>query len=436
MSFRDSISLLRSKLLPIVATLVATALIALYWQQIAAWFSGEPMPTRSTQAGANAPSHDEADPLEEAGDVEYYTCSMHPSVKQHSEGTCPICSMDLIPVTSEEIATGTIFVDDIRRQRIGVRTAPAVRRQLMSEIRAVGRVSYDETRLHDVNLRMGGWVEKLEVDETGQQVHRGQTMFTLYSPELYAAQLEYLTAVRRQVEGSSGTFANLRRAARQRLHLLGMADAQIEELEQRNEAREHVPILAPSSGFAVEKNVTAGARVEAGALVYRIADLSSVWIEAEVYESDLPHVQVGQTAVVQLPYLEKTLEGRIDYIYPTLEGQTRTGRARVVLENPGLELKPDMYASVQIQVDLGERLVVPDSAVIYTGPRRLVFVDHGEGRLTPQRVELGVHAEGFYEITDGLEAGQVVVTSANFLIAAESRIRSAAKYWGASDGSR
>lgn len=370
------------------------------------------------------------------GAIAYYTCSMHPSVKQQTEGTCPICSMDLIPVTREEVDTGTIFVDEIRRQRIGVRTAPAVLRRLTRKIRAVGQVRYDETRLHDVNLRMGGWVQNLEVDETGQEVRRGQTLFTLYSPELYAAQLEYLTAVRRQGEGSSNTFANLLRAARQRLHLLGMAESQIKELERRDEAREQVPILAPSSGFAVEKRVVAGARVEAGALVYRIADLSAVWVDAEVYESDLPHVSVGQTASIELPYVDKTLEGRIDYIYPTLEGQTRTGRMRLVLDNQDFELKPDMYANVEIKVDLGERLVVPDSAVIYTGPRRLVFVDHGEGRLKPQLVELGVHADGFYEVTAGIQAGNVVVTSANFLIAAESRIRSAAEYWGGADESQ
>lgn len=374
----------------------------------------------------------------EGGDeVAYYTCSMHPSVKQQSEGTCPICAMNLTPVTKEEVETGTIFVDEIRRQRIGVRTAPAERRNLTLQIRAVGQVRYDETRLSDVNLRMSGWVQRLRVNETGQRVRRGQTLFTLYSPELYAAQLEYLTAVRRQAEGASETFTNLTRAARQRLRLLGMTSAQIGELEQRSEAWENVPILAPSSGFVLEKNVVEGARIEAGALVYRIADLTRVWIDAEIYESDLPHVRVGQEALVELPHVQnQRYQGRVDYIYPTLEGQTRTGRVRVVLDNRDLALKPDMYANVGIEVELGERLVVPDSSVIYTGPRRLVFVDLGEGRLRPKVIELGVHADGFYEVTEGLDAGVVVVTSGNFLIAAESRIRSAAEYWETSDDSQ
>jgi Cu(I)/Ag(I) efflux system membrane fusion protein len=163
--------------------------------------------------------------------------------------------------------------------------------------------------------------------------------------------------------------------------------------------------------------------------------LSRVWIDADVYESDLPQMKIGHPARIELPYVPgQTFEGRVDYIYPTLAGATRTGRVRVVLKNPELALKPDMYASVELEVDLGERLAIEDSAVIYTGPRRLVFVDLGEGRLRPTEIEVGVHADGYVEVTRGLEPGDVVVTSGNFLIAAESRIRSATKYWGGTHG--
>lgn len=429
----------RSRRGPIIVAFIALVAMAIFWKPIAAWFSGQPMTTRAPRPATTA----QAGPVESNShvhsvdeDIAYYTCSMHPSVKQQSGGICPICSMDLIPVSREEVDSGVIIVNETRRRQIGVRTTRVARRELALEIRAVGQVVYDETRLYDVSLRMSGWADVLEVNETGQPVHRGQRLFTLYSPELYAAQLEYLTAVRRHDNGVSSTFANLLRASRQRLHLLGMADRQIRDLERRNEAQEYVPILAPSSGYVIEKNVVAGARVEAGARVYRIADLSTVWIEAEIYESDLTHIRVGQRAVVELPHAERNYEGHVDYIYPTVAGQTRTGRVRVVLENRDLALKPDMYASVQLLVELGERLVVPDSAVIYTGPRRLVFVDHGDGRLEPQVVELGVHSGGFYEVTDGLEVGDVVVTSGNFLIAAESRIRSAAVYWGGASDSQ
>jgi Cu(I)/Ag(I) efflux system membrane fusion protein len=365
------------------------------------------------------------------GDVAYYTCPMHPSVREASPGKCPICGMGLTPVRQEDLDSGTVVVDEVRRQQIGVTTAPAERRSLSRHIRAVGQVRVDETRLTDVNLRMSGWVHKLYVDETGQHVKRTQTLFTLYSPELYAAEREHLTAVKRKREEGSEALSELARASEQRLRLLGMSASQIRELERRGEAWEYVPVLSPATGYVIDKDIVEGGRIEAGSRVYRIADLSRVWIDADVYESDLPQVKVGQPVRVELPYVPgQTYEGRVDYIYPTLAEATRTGRVRVVLENPDLALKPDMYANVALEADLGERLAIADSAVIYTGPRRLVFVDLGEGRLRPQEVEVGVHADGYVEVTRGLQPGDVVVTSGNFLIAAESRIRSATRYWG------
>jgi len=371
----------------------------------------------------------------EAG-VAYYTCPMHPSVQQASPGNCPICGMDLTPVKQEDLDSGTIVVDEVRRQQIGVRTAAVERRKVSRQIRAVGRVKVDETRLSDLSLRMSGWVHRLHVNETGQRVRKGQVLFTLYSPELYAAEREYLTALKRNREAPSDTSTELTRASEQRLRLLGMSRGQIRELARRGEAWENVPVVAPSSGYIMEKNVVEGARIEAGTRVYRIADLSRLWVDAEVYESDLAHVKEGQAASVRLTYVPgRSFEGKVDYVYPTLDRVTRTGRVRVALDNPGLTLRPDMYADVELAVDLGERLVIPDSAVIFTGPRRLVFVDLGEGRLRPQEVEVGVRAAGYVEVTQGLEPGDLVVSSGNFLIAAESRIRSATGYWGGGHGS-
>ncbi len=381
-------------------------------------------------AEAHADEHGTGD------EISHYTCAMHPSVRQKGPGNCPICGMELTPVRKREVESGTIFLSEIRRQRIGVRTDTVKKRLMTLQIRAVGEVRYDESGLHDVNLRMSGWVQKLSVDETGQRVKAGQTLFTLYSPELYAAQLEHLAGVRRKSEGGP-LLSELAQASHTRLRLLGMSAAQIAALEKRGEAQENVPIASPASGYVIDKQVVEGARVEAGMRVYRIADLSQVWVDAEIYESDLPHVRVAQSASVELPYVQgKRFAGKVDYIYPMLEGQTRTGRARIVLDNAELELKPDMYANVSIDVELGERLAVPDSAVVYTGPRRLVFLDLGDGKLQPRLVELGVHADGFYEVTDGLSAGDLVVTSGNFLIAAESRIRSAAQYWESGDATK
>jgi Cu(I)/Ag(I) efflux system membrane fusion protein len=368
-------------------------------------------------------------------DVAYYTCPMHTSLQLPAPGKCPICGMELTPVTKQDLSSGTIVVDAVRRQWIGVRTAAAERRHISRQIRAVGQVDFDETRLADVNLRVSGWVHRLLVDETGQRVKQGQTLFTLYSPELYAAEREFLTARRRDQGGDSAAISELTRASGQRLRLLGMNEAQIRELERRGQAWENVPVVSPSTGYIIDKNIVEGGRVEVGTKVYRIADLSRLWVDAEVYESDLGQVKLGQAVTVELPFVPgRPFNGQVDYIYPTLSGATRTGRVRVALANPDLVLKPDMYANVEIEIDLGERFVIPDSAVIYTGPRRLVFVDLGEGRLRPKEVELGVHGDGYVEVTRGIEPGDVVVTSGNFLIAAESRIRSATGYWGGGHG--
>lgn len=373
----------------------------------------------------------------EGGDeVAYYTCSMHPSVQQDQPGTCPICGMDLTPVTKHELETGTILVDEERRRRIGVKLAPVQRQAMVLPIRAVGEVAYDETKLHDVTLRMGGWVKKLRADATGERVRRGQVLFTLYSPELFGAQLEYLNA-RRAGQGATAASPTLRatseslaRSARQRLRLLGMPEAQIEELDRRGEAWENIPVLSPATGYITEKNVVEGAKVEAGARVYRIAALDQVWIEAQVYESDLPHVRVGQQVEVRLPYVPgRSYQGKVDYVYPYLQDRTRTGKVRIVLPNPELALKPEMYANLVFQADLGERLVVPESAVIYTGPRRIVFVDLGGGRLEPRVVALGARSGEHYEVLSGLSAGELVVTSGNFLIASESRLKSGTGIW-------
>jgi Cu(I)/Ag(I) efflux system membrane fusion protein len=297
-------------------------------------------------------------------------------------------------------------------------------------IQAVGAVRYDETRRHDVNLRIGGWVKKLMVAQTGPRVSAGQPLFTLYSPELYAAELEYLSTRQPGPEPLAEARSGLERAARQRLELLGLSKAQLDALAARGTAEQSVTISAPASGYVIEKAIVDGARVEAGMRVYRIADLSRVWIDAELYEADLPHVRVGQTVQVNLPHVPGAgYAARIDYVYPALDAQTRTGRARIVLDNPKLDLKPDMYADVKLEVPLGERLAIPESAVVYTGPRRLVFVDRGEGKLEPRPVQLGVHVDGHYEVLGGVAEGDQVVSAGNFLVAAESRIRSAATYW-------
>jgi Cu(I)/Ag(I) efflux system membrane fusion protein len=367
-------------------------------------------------------------------DVDHYSCSMHTSVRSDRPGTCPICSMDLVPVTREEVATGVITVDPQRWQTIGVRTAAVARRSVRTEVRAVGKVAFDETRLTDVSVKYAGWIGRLEADATGQPVRRGQTLFTLYSPELYAAQEEYLTALRSQAVARDTTAPEradyLVAAARERLKLWDLADVQIDALAAGGERAQYVPIVSPVSGYVIEKNVVAGAAVEPGMRLYRIAGLDRVWIEADVPESELPLIAVGQTAEVTLPNLGGArLAAEVAFLYPYLDAATRTGRIRLELGNPGLELKPHMYVDVVFANDRGERLMVPESAVLFAGSRRLVFLDLGGGRLRPQEVELGARSGDGFEVLSGLEEGSVVVTSGTFLIAAESRLKSATEQW-------
>ncbi|MGE0396520.1 MAG: efflux RND transporter periplasmic adaptor subunit [Kofleriaceae bacterium] len=332
--------------------------------------------------------------------------------------------MDLISVTFDQQETGTIMVDEGRKSILGIRTSKAETRPMAVSIRAVGKLAYDETRMHDVTLKVKGWVARLDVNATGQAVARGQRLMTLYSPEVFAAQQEYLLARTGATE-----HATLAAAAEKKLRLLGVTDKQIEELRTRGTPIEELPILSPASGYVIEKEVVAGAAVEAGQRLYRIAALDRIWVEAAIYESDLPLVKKGMSAKVSLPYAtDREIEGKVAVVYPYLNAMTRTGKVRIELSNKDLALKPDMFADVTLAVALGTRLAVPVSAVVYTGPRRIVFLDLGKGQYRPQEVTLGARAGDFVEVTKGLVEGQSVVTEGNFLIAAESRIRSTT-YW-------
>jgi Cu(I)/Ag(I) efflux system membrane fusion protein len=428
----------RSRLVSI-ALLASLALLALiFHRQLVAWFSGGSMGVSPVggainetpaMAGASAPG-------EMQGEVDHYTCSMHPSVKEAAPGKCPICGMDLIPVTKEQRQEGVVMIDDARRQLIGVRTDPVVLAPMRKDFRVVGHVTYDESSLADVNLKVHGWITKLYVSQTGQKVTRGQTLLSLYSPELYNAEQDFLLASQGAatplvppVSGPNRT-ETLARAARLRLHLLGLEDVQIDALAKQGTPSESVPIAAPASGFIIEKNVVEGASVDAGMRLYRIAALTKVWIEAQVYEGDLAHVHAGQAAAVTLDYLPgRTYDAKVAYVYPYLDPQTRTAQVRLELANKDLDLKPGMFASVTLGADLGPRVQVPSAAIVYTGPRRLVFVDLGHGRFRPEDVTVGAESSGMYEVLSGLQPGDQVATSGVFLIAAEARISTASKYW-------
>ncbi|MCI0694248.1 efflux RND transporter periplasmic adaptor subunit [candidate division KSB1 bacterium] len=392
-------------------------------------------------------AHAEHEGHGQENEIDYYTCTMHPSVKSKEPGKCPICSMDLVPVMKKaKVDTGkvdlTFSVSPVKQQLIGVKFSTAEVVPLHKTIRAVGRVDYDERKLAVVNLKISGWIKDLLVDYTGQFVGKGQPLFTIYSPELVSTQEEYLQARRalqslpmaamsmdnrQQTSSPPTTYINpqeVLNTAKQRLLLWDLTEAQIAELEQRGQPETYLTIYSPINGHVIEKMALKGMHVEPGMRLYKFADLSTVWVYADVYEYELLHVKVGQSATITLSYLPgETFEGRITYVFPYLNMNTRTARVRIELPNRDGKLKPEMYAEVEIFVDLGNKLAIPESAVLNTGVRQIVFVDKGDGIFEVRFVQLGARAKGLYEITEGLQAGERVVSYANFLIDAESKVQ-------------
>jgi len=321
-----------------------------------------------------------------------------------------------------------ITIDNRRRQMIGVQTGEATHRDLVQSIRAVGEITFDERLLSQVTLKFDGYIGDLLANYVGAEITKNQVLFTVYSPELLAAQQEYLETRKRRP--SAGAENGLLRAARQRLALWDMSASEIRALEQRGAPQDYIAIHAPRSGTLIARNITDGSAARMGQTLLTIADLSRVWIEAEVFEADLELVRVGMSASVTLPYLPgRTYTATVEYVYPYLDEQSRTGRIRLSLDNSNGELKPDMYAEVSLKAELGHRLSVPEEAIIVAGESRVVFVDLGSGRLKPVWIKAGRNAQGFVEVLDGLSLGDSVVTSGNFLIAAETRLKTAIEQW-------
>jgi Cu(I)/Ag(I) efflux system membrane fusion protein len=335
-------------------------------------------------------------------------------------------------VASGEIGageSGVVSLDPARRQAIGVRTAPVAKRRLKTTIRAAGRVAYDETRRAEISLKFNGWVREIHVDYTGKLVRAGEPLLSVYSPELLTAQQEYLESLRAASPDSAaggGGDPDLAAAARQRLLRWDIGAAQIDAIARSGKPMEAVPIVAPAGGVVVEKNVVRGSSFAAGQTLFNIAPIDPVWVVASVYQYELSLVREGMGATVEAPTPgEPARRGRVSYINPYLDPETRTGEVRIQVPNPRGDLKPGMFVEVALERDLGERLAVPESAVLYSGERRVVFVDLGDNRLAPRDVTLGAKAGDYYEIVGGLNAGEIVVTSGNVLIAAESKLRSA-----------
>lgn len=326
-----------------------------------------------------------------------------------------------------------------KQQLIGVKTMVVEKRPMETVVRAVGRVGYDEQRIAHVNLRISGWVEDLFVDYTGQVVRKGQPLFTLYSPDLVTTQDEYLLALRARDKITDSPIAEVHqqaeqmvKAARDRLRLWTLTDEQINDLAKRSKAQTYVTIYSPIRGYVIDKTVFKGMFVQPDMRLYTIADLSKVWVNAEIYEYEVSFVGVGQTATMTFAsYPGEKFHGRVSYIYPYVNKDARTVKVRLDLPNPDIRIKPDMYGDVVVNVDRGSHVAIPEQAVLDSGTRTLVFVVRGEGVFEPRTVKLGPRIGSYYEVHEGVTEGDRVVTSGNFLIDSESKLVASTNMMGA-----
>jgi len=333
---------------------------------------------------------------------------------------------------SSETAMLGVEIDPRRQQLIGVTYGTVERKDVEQRIRTVGTVEYNESRLTDVSLKFDGWVERLHVDETGLLVQKNQVLLELYSPDLVSTQQEYLTAFDhyQRLKGSGNPEAvqatqRLVDASAQRLAYWDIDPTHVRDLETSRTILRALPIHSPASGYVIEKHVVAGTYMKAGHLLYRLANLDVVWVLADIYEYELPMVSVGQEVEVSLAYLPgEKFRGRVAYIYPYLESTERTVKVRIRLANPGHLLKQGMYADVVLARDRAGVRVVPRSAVLDSGTRQVVFVALDEGRFEPRPVTLGAQFEDYYEVLAGVEEGERIVTSGNFLLDSESQLAS------------
>ena len=398
---------------------------------------------------------------EENRNVDYYTCTMHPSVKSKDPGKCPICSMDLVPVMKQESVAADaghkhgpvetpgapaaatpqkpseFSVSVERQQMIGVTYALVERRPLEATLRAVGLVEPDAERVFEYVARVDGYIDKLAVSSPGQIVKRAEPLMTIYSPDLFATEQELLEILR-----TSGSSDRLVESAKKRLKLWNVSDEEIDQLVKTRKPSEHLTLRSPFDGIVQNVPVKPGMNVKIGDRLMSLVDLSLVWLWAEFYENELPLLSIGQKIKVTVPsFGDEEFGGEIVVMEPFLDPMKRTVRVRIDIPNPQWRLRPGMFVNAWLDVRAGEGLTVPVSAVMLTGNRNIVFVDKGEGRLTPRFVQLGRkftqpgerRDTDYYEVRGGLSEGERVVASANFLIDAESKIQGAIRTWETED---
>jgi len=410
-----------------------------------------------------------------SGEKQLYTCGMHPQIISDEPGNCPICEMKLVPIKNnkqtsgerkilyyrnpmnpnvvsdhpqkdemgmdyvpvyedEAGSEGVVTIDPQVQQNMNIKTAVVESKKLSSQVTTNGVLVTDETQEYIVTTKVDGWVEKLYVNYTGQQVSKGSKLMDIYSPMLVSAQQELLTALSYQSSLKGSSLEDIKNSSNEllknsvrKLQLLNVSDSEIERLKDTREVKTTITLYAQNSGTVLEKNILEGQKIMAGEPLLKIANLSNLWLTADVYEYEISKVKVGSNANINFNFLPgKTYQGKVAFIYPTLDEQSRTVKVRIDVHNTKGELKPSMFANVVIEGPAFDSSpVIPENAVIRSGKMDMVIVDLGNGKFKPQQVELGIYSDGYYQVLNGLNAGNKIVTSAQFLIDSESNLKAA-----------